>query len=163
MRLDFVGALNVYRTMAQHPALLTAWAPLRQYVVKESALGAVGSELVILRAAHRMGSDYEWTHHTPPRSIKTGKTKTLGHSPRAYSRFLTASNGACTQHRTSATRLAERCASANVVRRSSREDASLRATRGANVIRQIGICKFATMYSAYDRRQHTYLQLRRTA
>lgn len=63
LRDGFAGALNVYRTMAHHPALLRAWAPLRQHVVKDSALGAVRSELVILRAAHRMGSEYEWAHH----------------------------------------------------------------------------------------------------
>lgn len=59
----FAGGLSVYRTMAHHPALLRAWAPLRQHVVKDSALGAVRSEVVILRAAHRMGSSYEWAHH----------------------------------------------------------------------------------------------------
>jgi 4-carboxymuconolactone decarboxylase len=63
MRTGFAGALNVYRTMAHHPELLRAWAPLRQHVVKDSALGAERSELVILRAAHRMGSHYEWAHH----------------------------------------------------------------------------------------------------
>lgn len=63
MRTGFAGALNVYRTMAHHPALLKAWAPLRQHVVKDSALGPVRSEVVILRAAHRMGSPYEWAHH----------------------------------------------------------------------------------------------------
>lgn len=63
MRTGFAGALNVYRTMAHHPALLKAWAPLRQHIVKDSALGAVRSELVILRTAHRMGSAYEWAHH----------------------------------------------------------------------------------------------------
>lgn len=63
MEAGFAGALNVYRTMAHHPALLKAWAPLRQHVVKESALGPERSELVILRAAHRMGSAYEWAHH----------------------------------------------------------------------------------------------------
>ncbi|MEX1034406.1 MAG: carboxymuconolactone decarboxylase family protein [Sneathiella sp.] len=59
----FAGQLNVYRTMAHHPALLRAWAPLRQHVVKDSALGPERSEIVILRAAHRIGSAYEWTHH----------------------------------------------------------------------------------------------------
>ncbi|RWE19788.1 carboxymuconolactone decarboxylase family protein [Mesorhizobium sp. M00.F.Ca.ET.217.01.1.1] len=63
MKAGFPGALNVYRTMAHHPALLKAWAPLRQHIVKDSALGEVRSELVILRAAYRMGSHYEWTHH----------------------------------------------------------------------------------------------------
>lgn len=63
LRDGFAGALNVYRTMAHHPDLLRAWAPLRQHIVKDSALGPVRSELVILRAAHRLGSDYEWQHH----------------------------------------------------------------------------------------------------
>ena len=63
MKAGFAGALNVYRTMAHHPDLLKAWAPLRQHVVKDSALGPVRSEVVILRAAHRMGSPYEWAHH----------------------------------------------------------------------------------------------------
>lgn len=63
MKGGFAGALNVYRTMAHHPALLKAWSPLRQHVVKDSALGPVRSEVVILRAAHRMGSPYEWAHH----------------------------------------------------------------------------------------------------
>ncbi len=63
MKAGFAGALNVYRTMAHHPGLLQAWAPLRQHVVKDSALGPERSEVVILRAAHRMGSAYEWAHH----------------------------------------------------------------------------------------------------
>ena len=63
MKSGFAGALNVYRTMAHHPALLKAWAPLRQHIVRDSALGTERSELVILRAAHRIGSAYEWAHH----------------------------------------------------------------------------------------------------
>lgn len=63
LREGFAGALNVYRTMAHHPALLNAWAPLRQHVVKENALGPELTEVVILRAALRMDSAYEWAHH----------------------------------------------------------------------------------------------------
>lgn len=63
LRAGFAGALNVYRVMAHHPALLRGWAPLRQHVVKETALGPVRSEVVILRTAHRFGSVYEWAHH----------------------------------------------------------------------------------------------------
>lgn len=63
LREGFAGALNVYRTMAHHPALLNAWAPLRQHVVKENALGPELTEVVILRAGLRMGSAYEWAHH----------------------------------------------------------------------------------------------------
>lgn len=63
LREGFAGALNVYRTMAHHPALLKAWAPLRQHVVKENALGPELTEVVILRAGLRMGAEYEWAHH----------------------------------------------------------------------------------------------------
>lgn len=63
LRSGFAGQLNVYRTMAHHPALLRAWAPLRQHVVKDTALGADRSEVVILRTGHRLGSAYEWAHH----------------------------------------------------------------------------------------------------
>lgn len=63
LQAGFAGRLNVYRVMAHHPALLRAWAPLRQHVVLDSALGPERSEVVILRAAHRMGSAYEWAHH----------------------------------------------------------------------------------------------------
>lgn len=59
----FAGRLNVYRTMAHHPALVRAWADLRQHVVIDTSLGRERSEVVILRAAVRMGSDYEWAHH----------------------------------------------------------------------------------------------------
>ena len=63
LRTGFAGQLNVYRTMAHHPALLRAWAPLRQHVVKDTALGLERSEVVILRTGHRLGSSYEWAHH----------------------------------------------------------------------------------------------------
>lgn len=59
----FATRLNVYRTMAHHPALLRAWAPLRQHLVLDTALGPERSEVVILRAAWRLQSDYEWSHH----------------------------------------------------------------------------------------------------
>lgn len=59
----FAGALNVYRTMAHHPALLRAWTPLRQHIVKDNQLGTINSEVVILRTAFRLGSEYEWSHH----------------------------------------------------------------------------------------------------
>ena len=62
LRDGFAGQLNVYRTMAHHPALVRAWAPMRQHVVKDTALGLERSEVVILRTGHRMGSAYEWAH-----------------------------------------------------------------------------------------------------
>lgn len=63
MRQGFAGQLNVYRTMAHHPDLLRAWAPLRQHIVKDMALTPQQSEVVILRTGLRLGSAYEWAHH----------------------------------------------------------------------------------------------------
>ncbi|CAN7601849.1 carboxymuconolactone decarboxylase family protein [Neorhizobium sp. LjRoot104] len=63
LRGTVAGRLNVYRTMAHHPALLAAWEPLRNHVVKHTALGKTFSEIVILRAGFRFGSAYEWAHH----------------------------------------------------------------------------------------------------
>lgn len=59
----FAERLNIYRMMAHHPALLRAWAPLREHVVRQSALGEERLEIVILRIAARLGSQYEWAHH----------------------------------------------------------------------------------------------------
>jgi alkylhydroperoxidase family enzyme len=59
----FAGALNVYRTMAHHPALLRAWGALRAHVVRDSALSPRQREAVTLRAAHRLAASYEWDHH----------------------------------------------------------------------------------------------------
>ncbi|GHF35210.1 carboxymuconolactone decarboxylase family protein [Seohaeicola zhoushanensis] len=63
LRDGFAGRLNVYRTMAHHPALLRAWAPLRGHVVIDNVLGKQFSEVVILRTGVNLGSDYEWNHH----------------------------------------------------------------------------------------------------
>jgi AhpD family alkylhydroperoxidase len=56
---------NLYRTLAHAPAMLEAWTnfawPLRTECRAPRAL----RELVILRAAHLSGSDYEWAHHVP--------------------------------------------------------------------------------------------------
>jgi alkylhydroperoxidase family enzyme len=63
MREGFAGSLNVYRTMAHHPALLGAWANLREHLVGRSALGPERLEIAILRTGHRLGSSYEWAQH----------------------------------------------------------------------------------------------------
>jgi alkylhydroperoxidase family enzyme len=62
MLSGFAGQLNVYRTMAHHPALLSAWASLREHVVNQSALSKEALEVVILRAGFNLNSDYEWSH-----------------------------------------------------------------------------------------------------
>lgn len=59
----FAGQLNVYRTMAHQPALLRAWANLREHVVNQSALSKEALEVVILRAGFNLKSPYEWSHH----------------------------------------------------------------------------------------------------
>lgn len=69
----FATGLNVYRTMAHHPDLLAAWAPLRAHVVTGSALTPDQSEVVILRTGHRLGAAYEWAHHVH-RGRKIGMT-----------------------------------------------------------------------------------------
>lgn len=63
LRTGFAGALNVYRVMAHHPALLRAWTDLRAHVVQGSSLTPKQSEVVILRTGVRRQSDYEWVHH----------------------------------------------------------------------------------------------------
>ncbi|WGW03735.1 carboxymuconolactone decarboxylase family protein [Tropicibacter oceani] len=63
MLSGFAGGLNVYRTMAHHPALLRAWADLRDHIVNHSALGRDDLEVVILRGGHRLQSPYEWSQH----------------------------------------------------------------------------------------------------
>ena len=63
LRDGFAGRPNVYRTMAYPPDLLKAWAPLRQHVVIDNALGAQLSEVAILRTGHNLGSSYEWNQH----------------------------------------------------------------------------------------------------
>lgn len=59
----FAGGLNVHRTMAHHPALLRAWADLREHVVNQTSLGAEHSEVVILRTGHQLRSSDEWHQH----------------------------------------------------------------------------------------------------
>lgn len=63
LRDGFAGRLNVYRVMAHHPALLSAWAPLRQHVVRDRAMTDQQSEVVILRTGHNLRAPYEWAHH----------------------------------------------------------------------------------------------------
>lgn len=71
LREGFAGSLNVYRTMAHHPALLGAWAPLREHLVRQSALGPERLEIAILRIGHRLRPSYEWAQHVQ-RARKVG-------------------------------------------------------------------------------------------
>lgn len=73
MQGGFATQLNVYRVMAHHPALLRAWADLRNHVVRANTLPDDQLEIVILRTGNRLGSAYEWAHHVV-RGRKTGLT-----------------------------------------------------------------------------------------
>jgi hypothetical protein len=55
--------LNVHGLLANHPALLNAWWPLRKYLVAGGALGKRNAELVILRSARHACNWYEWASH----------------------------------------------------------------------------------------------------
>ena len=59
----FAGRHNVNRTMAHHPALLRGWVGLREHLINNNALGRERAEIVVLRCAHRLRADYEWSHH----------------------------------------------------------------------------------------------------
>jgi len=59
--------------MAHHPALLTAWMPLRNHVVNDSTLTGRQRELIILRTACNCQADYEWRHHIE-RGLAAGLT-----------------------------------------------------------------------------------------
>ena len=65
--------LNIHRLTANSPALLSASAAFRNYLVAKSALTDRQRELLILRLAHRRDSDYEWAHHVV-RGRKAGLT-----------------------------------------------------------------------------------------
>ncbi len=55
--------LNIYNTMAHHPALLKAWMVYRQHIVCDSTLTPRQRELVTLRNAWNTQTLYEWEHH----------------------------------------------------------------------------------------------------
>lgn len=55
--------LNIHKMIAHNPALMEAYTPLRYHVVRDSALTDRQREILILRVAHQIKSDYEWSHH----------------------------------------------------------------------------------------------------
>lgn len=56
--------LNITRTVAQHPALVRARAPLQRHLLHESTLPARERELAILRTGWVWQSEYEFGQHT---------------------------------------------------------------------------------------------------
>src|SRR5215469_10422392 len=55
--------LAVFGTLARHPKLLGAWLPFAGRLLAGGTLDRRFTELVILRVASNMGSDYEWGQH----------------------------------------------------------------------------------------------------
>ncbi len=55
--------LNVFATLARHPALLKRWTPLANHLLFKSSLPPRERELVIMRAGWMAGSAYEWGQH----------------------------------------------------------------------------------------------------
>ena len=55
--------LNIHKIIAHNPVLMEAYTPLRYHVVKDSSLTARQREILILRVACQINSEYEWRHH----------------------------------------------------------------------------------------------------
>ena len=55
--------LNVFATLAHHPALLKRWSPLANHLLFKSSLPPRERELVIMRAGWMASSPYEWGQH----------------------------------------------------------------------------------------------------
>jgi len=54
---------NLYRALANHPKLLEAWSEFARVLRHESRTPRRLRELMILRGAQLMGSEYEWANH----------------------------------------------------------------------------------------------------
>ncbi|MGH2508070.1 MAG: carboxymuconolactone decarboxylase family protein, partial [Ktedonobacteraceae bacterium] len=57
--------LAIFATLARHPKLLGSWLPLGGRLLAGGSLDRRLTELVILRTAYNMGSEYEWGQHVP--------------------------------------------------------------------------------------------------
>jgi alkylhydroperoxidase family enzyme len=55
---------NFFRTLVRHPRIYKRWIPYG-HVLLNGSLPARDRELLVLRAAHRVGSVYEWSSHAP--------------------------------------------------------------------------------------------------
>jgi len=55
--------LTIFATVARHPKLFASWLPFAGRLLSGGSLDRRLTELVILRVAWNMGSDYEWGQH----------------------------------------------------------------------------------------------------
>jgi len=56
---------NLYRALANHPALVAAWTEFSRMLRHDTRTPRALRELVILRGAQLMRSEYEWAQHLP--------------------------------------------------------------------------------------------------
>ena len=56
---------NLYRALANHPALIAAWAEFSKMLRHDTRTPRALRELVILRGAQLVRSEYEWAQHLP--------------------------------------------------------------------------------------------------
>ena len=54
---------NIFGVLCRNMPLMEAWRPFGLYTMNGSALDGVLREVLVLRAAHNTGSDYEQHHH----------------------------------------------------------------------------------------------------
>jgi 4-carboxymuconolactone decarboxylase len=54
---------NLYKALANHPKLVAAWTEFARAIRYESETPRALRELLILRGAQIMGSEYEWAQH----------------------------------------------------------------------------------------------------
>jgi alkylhydroperoxidase family enzyme len=62
---------NLYRCLANHPALVAAWTEFSKMLRHDTRTPRALRELVILRGGQLMRSEYEWAQHLPM-ARKTG-------------------------------------------------------------------------------------------
>jgi alkylhydroperoxidase family enzyme len=55
--------LNIFLTVAHHPAVLKRWTGFGGLLLEGGRLPARDREILILRTAYRCGSAYEWAQH----------------------------------------------------------------------------------------------------
>jgi alkylhydroperoxidase family enzyme len=56
---------NLYRALANHPALVAAWTEFSKMLRHDTRTPRALRELVILRGGQLMRSEYEWAQHLP--------------------------------------------------------------------------------------------------
>ena len=56
-------AVNIFRTLANHPKLFKRWLVFANHILFKSTLPARDRELVILRTGWRCRAEYEWGQH----------------------------------------------------------------------------------------------------